>query len=250
MLPSIKIFTDFDGTITVNDVGDAMFERFGGSRCSEYIGQYWKGLISAAECFRKESAQCGEVDKNVLDKFLDSQPIDQSFIPFIGFCKSNAIDLAIFSDGMEYYIRRILDRNGAGDVPFFSNVLHLESVTGSASVTFVPEFPYESESCDRCACCKRNIMLTHSDDDDILICIGEGYSDRCPVKYADIVFAKDSLIEYCTSEGLPFYEYSSFNDISERLQQLILLHETKPSKTRLHKRRQAQLARREVFIGE
>jgi 2-hydroxy-3-keto-5-methylthiopentenyl-1-phosphate phosphatase len=250
LLPSIKIFTDFDGTITINDVGDAMFERFGGSRCLDYISEYQSGLISAAECFRRESSACSEVDQKALDSFLDAQAVDTSFLPFVEYCRTQKIDLTIFSDGMDYYIRRILNRMGTGDVEFYSNALHLVPVNGSANVRFEPEFPHLSESCDRCACCKRNIMLTHSGDDDLLICVGEGYSDRCAVKYADIVFAKDSLAEYCAGEKLPFYEYKSFADISARLNEMITLHGIKPSKTRLHKRRQAELARRELFMAE
>jgi 2,3-diketo-5-methylthio-1-phosphopentane phosphatase len=250
LIPSIKIFTDFDGTITIKDVGDSMFERFGGSRCLEYINEYQSGLISAAECFRKESAACGEVDRNALDAFLDAQPVDMTFNAFADFCKLHNAGLTIFSDGMDYYIRRILNRMGAGNVPFYSNTLNLVPLNGSSLFRFEPEFPYLSESCDRCACCKRNIMLTHSEDDDILICVGEGYSDRCAVKFADVVFAKDHLAEYCLQEKLPFYEYRSFADITVKLDEMIKLHESKPSKTRLHKRRQAELARREVFIAE
>jgi 2-hydroxy-3-keto-5-methylthiopentenyl-1-phosphate phosphatase len=250
MIPSLKIFTDFDGTITINDVGDAMFERFGGLRCREYIDEYRKGLISAAECFRKEAAACGELNQQDLDVFLDSQPIDMTFMPFVEFCNSQQIDVTVFSDGMDYYIRRILNRTGVRDISVFSNALNVTPVSGSSLVRFEPEFPYLNESCDRCACCKRNIMLTQSGEDDILICIGEGYSDRCPVKYADIVFAKDHLAEYCREEQLPFYEYRSFGDIKERLNEMIQVHESKPGKTRLHKRRQAELARRELFIAE
>ena len=93
-------------------------------------------------------------------------------------------------------------------------------------------------------------MLTNSGDDEIIICIGEGYSDRCAAKYADIVFAKDELAVYCRGEGIPFYEYTSFRQITERLEQMLALHRSNPGKSRLHKRRQAELTRQSVFIGE
>ncbi|MFI5252673.1 MAG: MtnX-like HAD-IB family phosphatase [Bacteroidota bacterium] len=250
MTPVLNIFTDFDGTITLEDVGDAMFERFGGLRCHDYIEQYRIGLISAAECFRLESLACGEVNQKELNSFLDEQKIDPAFASFVDFCKHKKFPLSIFSDGMDYYIRRILENANLGHVPFYSNTLRLLPVEGRSTVEFKPEFPHLSETCDRCACCKRNIMLTHSGDDDILVCIGEGYSDRCPAKYADILFAKDALAAYCAAEGLPFYEYKTFADIAARLKELLKIHETNPGKTRLHKRRQAELARRDVFIGE
>ena len=73
----IKIFTDFDGTITLQDVGDAMFERFGGPQCKEIINEYREGKISAVECFRRESALCSRVGIADLNAFLDSREIDR-----------------------------------------------------------------------------------------------------------------------------------------------------------------------------
>jgi 2-hydroxy-3-keto-5-methylthiopentenyl-1-phosphate phosphatase len=52
----IRIFTDFDGTITRRDVGDALFTHFGGSRALDAVREYIAGTISAVECFRRECA--------------------------------------------------------------------------------------------------------------------------------------------------------------------------------------------------
>jgi 2-hydroxy-3-keto-5-methylthiopentenyl-1-phosphate phosphatase len=238
----IKIFTDFDGTITLQDVGDAMFETFGGEQCRQIIQEYRDEKISAVECFRRECAACSNVNVQELHAFLDRQEIDTSFIDFVGYCRLHQFDCYIVSDGMDYYIRHILNRHGVGDVPFFSNVLHLLPVGGTSHVRFDPEFPFTDEMCDRCACCKRNHLLTMSGDEDIIVYVGEGYSDRCPAKYADIVFAKDELLKYCQEENISYYEYHTFGDIMQRLDQL--------QSNGLRKRRQAERARRDVFIGE
>ena len=51
---SYIVFTDFDGTIAVNDIGDAMFERFGDIQiCTESFEQYRSGKIDARECWKK-----------------------------------------------------------------------------------------------------------------------------------------------------------------------------------------------------
>jgi 2-hydroxy-3-keto-5-methylthiopentenyl-1-phosphate phosphatase len=77
--------------------------------------------------------------------------------------------------------------------------------------------------------------------------IGEGYSDRCPAKYADVIFAKDELLKYCQQEHIPSYQYKTFHDIKKQMNKFVL----KPnSRHRFRKRRQAELARREAFIAE
>ncbi len=244
----LKIFIDFDGTITKKDVGDALFIHFGGNQCIDFIEEYRQGRTSAIECFRKECIACGSIDKKELDNFIDSQEIDETFKDFKLFCKNNNIEIFILSDGMDYYIDEILKNNNITDVPVYTNQLQLESLDGSSKFILKPIFPFTDENCDRCACCKRNHMLVLSADDDIIIYIGEGYSDRCPVRYADLVFAKDDLLKYCQQENISYFEYHSFADVTDRLKMLLGNKNTKKNYG-LKKRRQAQLAAREVFLG-
>jgi len=244
----LKIFIDFDGTITKKDVGDALFINFGGKQCLDFIEEYRQGRMSAVECFQKECIACGSIDKKELDNFIDAQEIDETFKDFKLFCQKNNIEIFILSDGMDYYINHILKNNNITDVPFYTNHLQLESLDGSSRFLLKPSFPFTDENCDRCACCKRNHMLSLSADDDIIIYIGEGYSDRCPVRYADLVFAKDDLLKYCQQENISYFEYRSFADVTDRLKVLLANKNTKKNYG-IKKRRQAQLAAREVFLG-
>lgn len=242
----VRVFIDFDGTITVNDVGDALFERFGGSASTVSIEEYREERISAVECFRRECAACGIIDAAQMNAFLDSQPIDKTFPDFVGFCNTAGVEAVILSDGMDYYIDRILSRHGLGAVKRFSNHLSLQPVDVGRTVRFVPEFPFTDEVCDRCACCKRNHILTMSADDDLIVYVGEGYSDRCPARFADIIFAKDELLRYCQRENISYFEYTTFADIQNRMKDIL----NATSRKRGHrKRRQAEIARRNVLLG-
>jgi 2-hydroxy-3-keto-5-methylthiopentenyl-1-phosphate phosphatase len=242
----VRVFVDFDGTITRFDVGDTLFERFGGTACTDAVHRYEKGEISAVECFRKECAACGEVPLTELEQFLDSQEIDPTFREFQDFCRDRSCECVILSDGMNYYIDRILRRYNL-QVPFQSNSLALVPVPGTGNVRFEPSFPFTDETCDRCAACKRNHILNVSADNDIIVYVGEGYSDRCPARYADVVFAKDHLLEYCRQESIPFYEYHTFADVRRKLQEL--LDGISGGRNLLKKRRRAQVACRDVFLG-
>ena len=243
----IKVFIDFDGTITRHDVGDALFESFGGKQSVEAVEMYREGTISAVECFQRECVACGDVDSSELVSFLDIQEIDSTFPEFVRFCRARGLEPCIVSDGMDYYIRHILARNGV-DIPFFSNSLSLIPATRQGTVRLIPTFPYTDEVCDRCASCKRNHMLSRCSDEVIIVYVGEGYSDRCPARFADIVFAKDDLLRFCLQENISFFEYRTFADIQNRLTQLLDEQDSNGRKI-IKKRRQAELERREVFLG-
>jgi 2-hydroxy-3-keto-5-methylthiopentenyl-1-phosphate phosphatase len=153
------------------------------------------------------------------------------------------VDLLIVSDGLDYYIRRILGRYNCPEVPFVSNVASLVRPGGDGRVEVSVTFPHSDAGCDRCACCKRNIMLTASAEEDIIGYVGEGYSDRCPVRYADIVFAKDVLQTYCQNENISYYPYETFDDVVARLRRLL-------ERSRLRPRPRAAVARRAAFRHE
>ncbi len=239
---ALKVFVDFDETITQQDVGNAFFREFGGPSCEGIVEEYRNEKISAHECFRREVAAIGTVSLQSVAFFRD-QPIDESFKALVEFCRTHQIDLHIVSDGLDFYIREILSAHGLSSVPFFANELALEETAVDGECTLTIGFPYSDEECPRCACCKRNIMLTHAGDDDTIVFVGKGYSDRCPARYADIVFAKDELQTFCQRENISYFPYTSLADVTHRLDRL-------RSRKSIRKRRRAELNRREVFIRE
>ncbi len=248
----VHIFVDFDGTITTGDVGDALFERFGGDRSLRAVDAYRRGELSAVECFLEECRACGNVPIAELRQFLDSREIDPTFAAFDSYCRGRSFALTILSDGMDHYIRSILGRYGLGHVPFRANVLELAPGAQDGHVTFVPSFPNTDEVCDRCASCKRNHILTTTADDDVVVYVGEGYSDRCPVQFADLVFAKDDLLRYCEENSVAYYPYASFDDISDRLEKISPRVDggaTGVGAETFPRRRRAAIARKDAFLG-
>ncbi len=240
---ALRVFVDFDGTITRQDVGNALFRTFGGPACDRLVEQYRAGGLGARECFRGEAAAMGRFRVEAFNAFIDAQEIDGSFRGLVDLCDSASIDLRIISDGLDYYITRILAARGFAGIPFFANTLSLVDAQEDGTARAAVAFPHADAGCDRCACCKRNIMLTLSADEDVICLIGDGYSDRCPARYADIVFAKDALRTWCQQENISYYPYSSFEDVTARLRTLA-------SRPRLRPRRRAAENRRAAFARE
>ena len=85
-------------------------------------------------------------------------------------------------------------------------------------------------------------MLTHSGEDDLLVYVGDGFSDRCPAPYADIVFAKAELQSFCQEKNISYYEYCSFQDVQARIEQL-LQHK------RIRKRHAAEAMRQALYVA-
>jgi 2-hydroxy-3-keto-5-methylthiopentenyl-1-phosphate phosphatase len=234
----VKVFSDFDGTIAVEDVGSQLFRTFAGSQAVEIVRHLLDGTITARECLIRECEAVESASLSELEDFVSKFLIDPAFVPFAEFCKHRSIPLVVLSDGLDFYVERLLRKNGLGDLPYFSN--HLELVREGHRTKLIPSFPFGDSECPTCGNCKRNHLLTLSGDDDIIVYIGDGISDRCPVRYADIVFAKGRLIRYCQEQNISYYEFRSFDDVRQRLE-LVL------QQKRIRKRREAEMARRDVY---
>jgi len=253
---NIKIFCDFDGTVSVNDVGDRLFRTFGGTEVLEIVKEWMQDKITARECWARQFKAAPSITPQQLEAFADAQKLDPYFKEFVGFCQSKGIEFYVLSDGFDFYIERILRNNGLdpasgtaqlskdieGGIPLMRNVKFFANhLNFNGNGTIYPTFPHTDSECEKCGNCKRNHLLTLSGDDDIIVYIGDGYSDRCPAEYADIVFAKRDLLRYCQANNISFYEFQTFKDVIERLEKIL-------SRKRIRKRWCAEMKRREAFM--
>lgn len=238
---AIQVFVDCDGTITENDFGNGLFARFGGADAESLVRRYRAGEISAVECFRGEAAAMGSFDREEMEAWIDTREVDATFLGFREFCAANGIGVTILSDGLDLYVNRILARAGLKDLVVYTN--HAELVQRGSVWTLEPEFPWRNTDCAQCACCKRNVLLGRSGDDDIIVYIGDGFTDRCPVRYADIVFARGELQRFCQQENISYHLFPSFAEVKHQLEMMT-------DRKKLRPRREAERLRRSLFIAE
>lgn len=203
---------------------------------SELIREFEEEKIGARDCFIRECRLIRNFDFDKFNEIIDMQKLDGYFITFIEFCRVNNILLTILSEGMDYYIGRILANNGIS-LPYFSNAFVLHEDKKS----FHLEFPYADSDCIKCGTSKRNLLMNMTSDDEISVFIGDGFSDACVVNYADIVFAKKSLASYCWKNNITYFEFNSFADIQMKLGKILV------QKTIKH-RQNAKTNRKDVFL--
>jgi len=234
---NFKIFVDFDGTITKEDIGEVMFLKFGDAqRAKEIVNDWINEKINARKSWELLCKTVNNLNLEKFDEFLLSSEIDSSFKIFLDYCNKNNYEVRILSDGLDYYINKILSKENLSHLEVYSNKLNFDK-----DGNLIPIFPYTDEECKRCANCKRNHVLNFSGDDEYSIYIGDGYSDVCPAQYCDFIFAKKSLLKYCEINRITYFPYSDFNDVIKKIEEL-------KQKKRLKKRYQAELKRKEVYI--
>lgn len=234
----VHVFLDFDGTISVRDVGDELISTFGSFK--PLIRLLLNGQITVAEYYRRAAASFShDATPDSVREFALTQQLDTGIGPLIDWCRNNEMPVTVVSDGFDVYIQPLLTEAGvADDVAIHSN--HLRYEGGS----WIPSFPAASESCSCfCASCKRNVVLSRVPDDDIIVYVGDGLSDTCAVRFADVVFAKGTLAASCREEGIPHHTYRSLTEVLIVLQRRLAERD-------FPRRRQATLARKHAFEAE
>jgi len=211
----ILVLVDFDGTITQNDVGALLFDTFSKKESQKMVSRWLKGEISSRECLVR-LCEITKISKSELKKFALSQKIDGRFRVFADLCKKERLKLVILSDGLDFYIKLILGRFGLEKLPFYSNILRFEDKK------LKPEFPYFDRGCGNCGNCKRYHLKNLRGTKQKVVYIGDGLSDKCAVREADFVLAKNDLQKYCVKEDINHYPFRNFGDVIQIFHDLIL----------------------------
>jgi 2-hydroxy-3-keto-5-methylthiopentenyl-1-phosphate phosphatase len=211
----IRVFSDFDGTISAKDVGASLFNHFSRKKNRGTVQLWMEQKISSRECLWRECSYL-DASKQELLAALDRIEIRQGFPEFVSFLKSHLIPLHILSDGLDFYIQAFLARNGFDNLDVHANNAHF--VNGS----LYPSFPYFVSGCGYCGCCKGERINSLSHDGELTIFIGDGFSDRCALDAADVVFARDDLEALCREKSVDCLPFTDFFDVIHHVEREIL----------------------------
>lgn len=213
----MHVYCDFDGTITTLDTTDQVLSRLAPPAWEEIEADWRAGRISAAACMQAQIALI-EGDDSALDSVLDEIELAEGFTDFVAWCDERSVPLTIVSDGVDYFIKRILGRRGVGGLPVVSNRLG-----GRAGARRLSQ-PHRREGCAAgagvCKCSATNKSVD-ADRRSAMVYIGDGRSDFCVSARADLLFAKDELATYAASRGQAHHPFHSFDDVVAVLAPLV-----------------------------
>ncbi|MBM3243900.1 MAG: HAD-IB family phosphatase [Candidatus Omnitrophica bacterium] len=211
------VFFDFDNTIATYDVFDSMLPIFSRDKIWLKLERDWeKGRIGSHKCL-KEQVKGMNINKPDLDKHLYKVKLDLYFFRIISLLKKKKIKTVVLSDNFDYILKRIFKYHNVNGLKIYSNKL-IFLKNGQLR----PSFPYRNNKCRICAHCKTKNLLANVLPNSIIIYIGDGRSDICPSHYADIVFAKDSLLKFFQDKKLACFSYKSLKDVHSYLKRSLL----------------------------
>ena len=210
----MRIICDFDGTITPQDTTDRVLDALADPAWRDLEARWVSREISASDCMRQQIALIGGGQAE-LDAVLDGAALDPGFTDFIAWAEHRGLPVEVVSDGVDYFITRILARHGLAHLPVTAN--HLAGEPGARRL----EQPWSRKGCAAgSGVCKCEVTGPWAGERPTVVYVGDGRSDFCVSGRVDHLFAKGALADYATARGQTFEAFNTFHDVTRALARL------------------------------
>jgi 2,3-diketo-5-methylthio-1-phosphopentane phosphatase len=223
----IIIFSDFDGTIFMQDTGHVLFDNHGCGR--ERREQLDEEIRNGTRSFREVSEEMwGSLRVPFEDGFefmSTSLEIDQDFRDFHAFCIRNNIPFNVISAGLKPVLRRVLDeflgKNQSRLIDIIANEVEVSPDGNKWTVGW--RHGGTPLGHDKAASIQEYRTIASSESDDgscpMIIFVGDGVSDLPAAREADVLFARAGLKleEYCRDNKIPYFPFDTFADIKREI---------------------------------
>ncbi len=206
--------SDFDGTITVEDVSFFILDQYAKGDWRSILEDYKNGRITVGEFNKKAFALVNE-DRQTLEEYVVSNyELRPGFEELVSYCAANDIRFVIVSNGLDFYIRAILKHLDIKNLEVFSAQTvfgnhHLETEYFDPAGNAIYDGFKESYS--------RHFLSKGYD----IIYAGNGASDAPAAMLARHAFATESLAIKMREAGKDFHAFSDLHEIIARLKSII-----------------------------
>jgi len=195
----LRLFVDWDGTVTVEDTLVQVIHAFGDPSILAELEPRVGVDLTLHEEIAAEFAAVDEPLEDVVDWVLENVEVRP------GLAELAELRPVIVSAGFRELIEPVLRREGI-ELEVLAN--GVEAGPGGWRVRFRDE-----AACPSCGePCKRGSVAGEP-----YVYVGDGYSDRCAALAAERVFARDALAAYLDLGGFPYEPFRDLHDLRARL---------------------------------
>ena len=208
MKSSRVVFCDFDGTITSRDTFVSMLEKFAPEIAAKLLPAIFRREITLKEGIYRTLGAISATYYPEIIEYMAYQPVRPGLIEFLQFLDRSKVPFVVISGGLTDMVNAVLKRQQltdyvaaiyAGEVDTSGEFLRVYSTIESelefvAKVRAMAKYPAVEK-----------------------IAIGDSVTDINMALAAELVFARDRLMQYLDIENKPYIQWENFYDIQNYL---------------------------------
>lgn len=196
----IAVVSDFDGTLTKKDVGDAILLKWGKLTIQEIERSYQMG-VKVEDWMRIYFPRIADVKKEEIERFIhDEVEARDGFVKMISFLNINSIPFEIVSGGVDLYIEPFMRKYGVSVKGFYGVFKD-----GRVEYPFLDGMTLSQFKASR-VCHYRSLGYN-------VVFLGDSQNDYEAIICADVRFATLRLSEILKMEKRDFFHYESLEDV-------------------------------------
>jgi 2-hydroxy-3-keto-5-methylthiopentenyl-1-phosphate phosphatase len=208
---ALIIQCDFDGTVTVEDMGFFLLDNFAGKEWRKWLEQYRNDRITVGEFNSKAFATVRAAKEELLSATLGRVKLRDGFPELVGYCQEKGLRLAVVSNGLDFYINSILNHSGLGEVEAYAARTWFRP--GGLKVQYIGPDGVPLDSDFKAAYTKLFLKEGYQ-----VAYVGNGPSDINPASLSQHIFAREGLLDYCKERNLPCQPFDNFHDVIKGLE--------------------------------
>ncbi|KAK9472352.1 HAD-like domain-containing protein [Dipodascopsis tothii] len=222
--PKAIVFTDWDGTVTLQDSNDMMTDNlgYGVERRRQLNFEILEGRWTFRDAFKDMLDSVKLPFDECIDYLLKNVELDPGFGEFYHWAKSEGIPVIVVSSGMRPVIHALLTKlvgaEAADDIEIVANDVKINA-DGSWDIVFRDESDFGH---DKSRAIRPYSGPPRGQRPTLFYC-GDGVSDLSAARETDLLFAKigRDLITYCERENIAYTVFESFADIHAKIAEVV-----------------------------
>ncbi len=198
------VLTDFDDTAAAQNVAEMLLNQFGDPNWKDVRQRFRNGHMSLKE-YQEITFRNINADRATMQAYVkDHANLRPFFKELWGFCQSNGIPMAVVSQGLDFYIQALLDREGVGNVPVYAVDTKFEG--GEISYHYNHTVPGKEDV----GTSKGFVVESFQQKGAYVFFAGDGHSDLEAARVANVTFAHRGLANFCDDEKIPYQPFEDF----------------------------------------
>ena len=198
------VLSDFDDTAAEQNVAELLLERFGHHTWRDVRDRFRQGGLSLKE-YQEITFSSIEADRDAMRNYvMERANFRPYFRELCGFCQDRDIPLAIVSQGLDFYITALLDKEGLSQIPVYA------VTTGFSAEGLSYSYHFPRPGREDLGNSKGLLVDRFRDQGHYVFYAGDGASDLEAAERADMVFAHRTLAQQCRERQIPFQDFEDF----------------------------------------
>lgn len=225
--PKVIFFTDFDGTITLQDTNDFITDNYGmGGDARQAI---MREILDETKTFRDGFQDMLDTwnmpFSRILQILSENIKLDPGFKDFMTWARANDVPVVVLSSGMvpvlEMLLKQLVGEELVKDIEIIANNTRtippknsLEEANGW-TIKFHDDSGFGHDKSLTIRPYAEAITKLPEDQKPTLLYAGDGVSDLSAARETDLLFAKEGrdLVTYCERAGISFTTFADWSTI-------------------------------------